>query len=86
MRRIAMADAGFLIMEKRQTPTHVGGINLFTLPKGVNEQRYLSELVGVLKNAEEYLKHTELTARGLFHKAWKYGSEEDREKLPEEDK
>lgn len=54
MRRIAMADAGFLMMEKRQTPTHVGGINLFTLPKGVNEQRYLSELVDVLKNAEEY--------------------------------
>ena len=54
MRRIAMADAGFLIMEKRQTPTHVGGVNLFTLPKGVNEQRYLSELVDVLKNAEEY--------------------------------
>ncbi len=54
MRRIAMADAGFLMMEKRQTPTHVGGINLFTLPKGVNEQRYLSELVDVLKNADEY--------------------------------
>lgn len=54
MRRIALADAGFLMMEKRQTPTHVGGINLFTLPKGVNEQRYLSELVDVLKNADEY--------------------------------
>jgi diacylglycerol O-acyltransferase len=54
MRRIALADAGFLMMEKRQTPTHVGGINLFTLPKGVNEQRYLSGLVNVLKNADEY--------------------------------
>ena len=54
MRRVDMADAGFLLMEKRQTPTHVGGINLFTLPKGVNEQRYLAELVDVLRNAEEY--------------------------------
>ena len=54
MRRVDVADAGFLMMEKRQTPTHVGGINLFTLPKGVNEQKYLAELVDVLRNAEEY--------------------------------
>ncbi len=54
MRRIDVADAGFLMMEKRETPTHVGGINLFTLPKGVNEQKYLLDLVEVLKNAEEY--------------------------------
>ncbi len=54
MRRIDLADAGFLMMEKRQTPTHVGGINLFTLPKGVNEQRFLEDLVSVLKNADEY--------------------------------
>ncbi|MBE9540507.1 MAG: wax ester/triacylglycerol synthase family O-acyltransferase [Proteobacteria bacterium] len=56
MRRIDIADAGFLLMEKRQTPTHVGGINLFTLPKGVNEQKYLAELVTVLQSAEEYRK------------------------------
>ena len=54
MRRIDLADAGFLMMEKRQTPTHVGGINLFTLPKGVNEQRFIAELVDVLKSADEY--------------------------------
>jgi diacylglycerol O-acyltransferase len=54
MRRVDMADAGFLMMEKRQTPTHVGGINLFTLPKGVNEQRYLAELADILRSADEY--------------------------------
>jgi diacylglycerol O-acyltransferase len=54
MRRVDIADAGFLMMEKRQTPTHVGGINLFTLPKGVNEQRYLAELADILRSADEY--------------------------------
>ncbi len=54
MRRIDIADAGFLLLEKRETPTHVGGINLFTLPKGVNEQKFLANLVDVLKNAEQY--------------------------------
>ncbi len=56
MRRIELADAGFLYMEKRETPTHVGGINLFTLPKGVNEQKYLAGLVDLLRNAEDYRK------------------------------
>ena len=56
MRRIELADAGFLLMEKRETPTHVGGANLFTLPKGVNEQKYLAGLVDVLRNAEEFRK------------------------------
>lgn len=54
MRRVDIADAGFLMMEKRQTPTHVGGISLFTLPKGVNEQRYLAELADILRSADEY--------------------------------
>ena len=54
MRRIPIADAGFLMMEKRQTPTHVGGINLFTLPAGVNEQRFLAGVADALRNAEAY--------------------------------
>ena len=56
MRRIELADAGFLFMEKRETPTHVGGVNLFTLPKGVNEQKFLAGLADLLRNAEEYRK------------------------------
>lgn len=54
MRRIDTMDLGFLLMEKRQTPTHVGGLNLFTLPKGVNEQKYLAGLADILSNAQEY--------------------------------
>jgi len=54
MRRIEITDAGFLLMEKRETPTHVGGINLFTLPEGVNEQKFLADLASVLKNVDEF--------------------------------
>jgi diacylglycerol O-acyltransferase len=56
MRRIDLADSGFLFMEKRQTPMHVGGVNLFTLPKGVDEQKFLARQVQVLHAAEEFRK------------------------------
>ena len=34
MRRIDLADLGFLLMERRQTPMHVGGVNLLYPPQG----------------------------------------------------
>ena len=33
MRNMPITDAFFLIMESRRIPMHVGGLNLFTLPK-----------------------------------------------------
>ena len=56
MRRIDLADAGFLYMEKRQTPMHVGGLHLFTLPDGVDEAQFLLELKDVLRHEESYRK------------------------------
>jgi diacylglycerol O-acyltransferase len=32
MKRLDLTEAGFLLLEKRETPMHVGGVNLFTLP------------------------------------------------------
>ncbi|MFV0477334.1 MAG: WS/DGAT/MGAT family O-acyltransferase [Parahaliea sp.] len=54
MRRIPLADAGFLYLEKRQTPMHVGGLHLFTLPDDVDEAAFLLELAAVLKMDEAY--------------------------------
>lgn len=54
MRRIPLADAGFLYMEKRQTPMHVGGLYLFSLPENVDETRFLEELEAVLRFEEAY--------------------------------
>jgi|AntAceMinimDraft_11_1070367.scaffolds.fasta_scaffold00159_21 diacylglycerol O-acyltransferase len=45
MRRIDLADAAFLMAEKRETPMHVGGVTLYTLPKGVSTQEFVGNLV-----------------------------------------
>jgi diacylglycerol O-acyltransferase / wax synthase len=44
MRRIELADAAFLMAEKRETPMHVGGVALYTLPKGVSAQEFVGQL------------------------------------------
>jgi diacylglycerol O-acyltransferase len=44
MRRIDLADAGFLYAERRETPMHVGGVNLYTLPPGVSEGEFVQAL------------------------------------------
>lgn len=54
MRRIDLTSAGFLMLEKRETPMHVGGVNLFTLPEGVNERRFLEDLREMLQATKEF--------------------------------
>jgi diacylglycerol O-acyltransferase len=49
MRRMPLADAFFLINESRATPMHVGGVNLYTLPEGVDEVDFIAELSEVLR-------------------------------------
>jgi diacylglycerol O-acyltransferase / wax synthase len=54
MRPVNLADAGFLMMEKRQTPMHVGGLHLFNFPRGVDQRQFLQEVLSVLRIKEEY--------------------------------
>ena len=49
MRRMPVTDAFFLLNETRETPMHVGGVNLYTLPRGVDEQDFLQELGNLLR-------------------------------------
>ncbi|MFV0277457.1 MAG: WS/DGAT/MGAT family O-acyltransferase [Parahaliea sp.] len=56
MRRIDLADAGFLYAEKRQTPMHVGGLHLYSLPDGVNSSEFLAETIEILRTDEPYRK------------------------------
>ena len=49
MRRMPITDAFFLIMESRRTPMHVGGVNLFTLPKDVDDATFLGNLGEILR-------------------------------------
>jgi len=44
MRRIELIDAAFLYVESRETPMHVGGINLFEFPEGADEQKFMARL------------------------------------------
>jgi len=72
MRRIDLTSAGFLMLEKRETPMHVGGVNLFTLPEGVNERRFLQDLREMLRATQEFRRpfaEYPVTGRtGLFWK------------------
>ncbi len=49
MRRMPITDAFFLLNESRETPMHVGGVNLYTFPDGVDEQEFLSGLGDLLR-------------------------------------
>jgi diacylglycerol O-acyltransferase len=44
-----ITDAFFLLMESRRTPMHVGGLNLFTLPKDVDDATFLNNLGDILR-------------------------------------
>jgi len=48
-----LTDAFFLISESRRTPMHVGGLNLFTLPKDVDDTTFLANLGDILRDEVE---------------------------------
>jgi diacylglycerol O-acyltransferase len=54
MRRIDLTSAGFLLAEKRETPMHVGGVNLFTLPDDVDEQEFYADCLEILRSVKEF--------------------------------
>ena len=53
MKQLSMMDKGFLLAESRETPMHVGGVSLYTLPEGANEQTFLHELAANIRDARE---------------------------------
>lgn len=55
MKKLTMMDKGFLIGESRETPMHVGGVHLFTLPDGVHEREYLHSLAHNLHTTDALL-------------------------------
>jgi len=54
MHRLSPLDAGFLIAESRETPMHVGGLYLFTLPDGVDETEFHREALDILRSPTEW--------------------------------
>ena len=53
MKKLTMVDTAFLLGETRETPMHVGGVNLYTLPEGADEQTFLHDLAAELRSDED---------------------------------
>jgi len=54
MKRLNLLDSAFLLAERRETPMHVGSVNLFTLPSGADEQTFLHQLADGLRSASDF--------------------------------
>ena len=54
MRRIDLTSAGFLLLEKRETPMHVGGINLFSYPQDGDPEVFLAGMIEQLRSTTEF--------------------------------
>jgi len=44
MKKLTLTDRAFLLAESREAPMHVGGVNLYTVPEGEDEQEFISGL------------------------------------------
>ena len=53
MRRLDLTSAGFLLLEKRETPMHVGGINLFSFPRGTEPATFLTDTLAMIRGCTE---------------------------------
>ena len=53
MSRLSLLDANFLMAENRETPMHVGGVNLYRYPKGANKNRFLAGLKDILLSGDD---------------------------------
>lgn len=55
MKKLSMVDKGFLLAESREMPMHVGGVSLFTLPDGADEQEFLHKLAHAIRDTNTLL-------------------------------
>jgi diacylglycerol O-acyltransferase len=55
MKKLSFVDTAFLLSETRETPMHVGGISLYTLPEGADEREFLHGLADNLRDLDTFL-------------------------------
>ena len=55
MKKLSLVDKGFLLSENKDTPMHVAGVSLYTLPEGADEQEFLRDLAETLRTPETLL-------------------------------
>lgn len=54
MRRLSFMDRWFLIAERRETPLHVGGLYVFTIPEGEDEGELARRQLEILRSPEQW--------------------------------
>jgi diacylglycerol O-acyltransferase len=54
MHPLSPLDMGFLFGESSATPLHVGGLYLFTLPEGAEEQGHVREVLDFMRSVDEW--------------------------------
>ena len=55
MKKLSFMDAAFLLGESRETPMHVAGVSLYTLPDGADEREFLHYLADNLHDLDHFL-------------------------------
>ncbi|GAB5415235.1 MAG: wax ester/triacylglycerol synthase family O-acyltransferase [Congregibacter sp.] len=55
MKKLSLVDKGFLLGESREMPMHVGGVALYTLPDGANEQEFLHQLADNMRRSQKLI-------------------------------
>ncbi len=55
MKKLSFMDTGFLLSESRETPMHVGGVSLYTVPEGADAKDFLHSLADNLRNVTEFM-------------------------------
>ena len=55
MKKLSFMDTGFLLSESRETPMHVGGVALYTLPEGADAKDFLHTMADNLRNVNEFM-------------------------------
>lgn len=55
MKKLSLVDKGFLLGESREMPMHVGGVALYTLPDGANEQEFLHDLAQNMRSSKKLI-------------------------------
>jgi WS/DGAT/MGAT family acyltransferase len=55
MKKLSFMDTGFLLSESRETPMHVGGVSLYTVPEGADAKDFLHSLADNLRNVNEFM-------------------------------
>lgn len=67
MDRIDLLDSGFLLLESREAPMHVAGLNLFEFPARVHQRKFMARLGDSYRSTSELRKpFAHRVARGML--------------------